>query len=175
MRDYSRYKEVYQPTVVGSKVLISGETKDRFSTLLVNTTWLPRTALDIDYESYFVYLDNRRVYSVSRTTRVQEIEEYGTAGQRTLGEGDGRGFIWRLFSIERFVERDGGVYIEIEAIGLSRDIPPSLRWIVEPIVRHVSRGSLILSLGQTVNAIRSRENVAASTSRTVGVGSRESR
>jgi hypothetical protein len=30
----------------------------------------------------------------------------------------------------------------VDAIGLSRDIPASLRWLVEPIVRRVSRGSL---------------------------------
>jgi hypothetical protein len=175
VRDYSRYKELYQPTVVGSKVLATGETKDRFWTLLVNTTWLPRTALDIDYESHFVHVDDRHVYSVSRTTRVQEIEQYGTVGQRFLREGQGKGFIWRLFSIERFVERDGGVYVEIEAIGLSRDIPASLRWIVEPIVRHVSRGSLILSLEQTANAIRSPESVATSTSRTIVISRRDAR
>jgi len=70
-----------------------------------------------------------------------------------LKEGEGSGVIWRLFSIARYLERDGGVYIELEAIGLSRDIPASLRWIVEPIVRRVSRGSLSTSLQQTENAV----------------------
>jgi len=49
---------------------------------------------------------------------------------------------WRLVTIARYMERDGGVYLEIEAIGLSRDIPGSVRWFVEPIVRNVSRQSL---------------------------------
>jgi len=47
---------------------------------------------------------------------------------RQLGpEGEGTGLIWR-----RFEERDGGVYVEVEAIALSRDVPASLRWLVEP-------------------------------------------
>jgi hypothetical protein len=73
-----------------------------------------------------------------------------------LYEGEGHGIVWRLFGITRYVERDGGVYLELEAIGLSRDIPASLRWVVEPIVRRVSRASLSTSLRQTGNAVRLR-------------------
>ena len=97
-------------------------------------------------------MDERRVYSVARTTRVQEIEEYGTPSQRTLREGEGNG--WLLVGITRYLERDGGVYLELEVIGLSRDIPASLRWLVKPIVRRISRGSLSTSLRQTENAVR---------------------
>jgi hypothetical protein len=50
--------------------------------------------------------------------------------------------------------------MEVEVIGLSRDIPASLRWLVEPIVRHVSRASLSTSLQQTENAVRGRAELA---------------
>jgi hypothetical protein len=76
------------------------------------------------------------------------------------GIGDGRSWKTRLFGITRYVERDGGVHIELEAIGLSRDIPASLRWLVEPVVRRVSRGSLLTSLQQTENAVRLRVELA---------------
>jgi hypothetical protein len=160
VRDYARYREVYQPTVIDSKAIATGEAKGRFSMRLVNKSFFRKTALDTDYESCEVHLDDRRVYSVSRTTRIQEIEEYGTPAQRILHEGEGNGIIWRLFGITRYVERDGGVYLELEAIGLSRDIPASLRWLVEPIVRRVSRGSLSTSLRQTENAVRIRVDLA---------------
>jgi hypothetical protein len=160
VRDYARYREIYQPTVIDSKAIATGEAKDRFSMLLANRSFFLKTALDTDYESCEVHLDDRRVYSVSRTTRIQEIEEYGTPAQRILHEGEGNGIIWRLFWITRYVERDGGVYLELEAIGLSRDIPASLRWAVEPIVRRVSRRSLSTSLRQTENAVRIRAVLA---------------
>lgn len=160
VRDYARYREVYQPSVISSRAIATGEEKDRFSLLLRNKSFFLKTALDTDYESCEVHLDDRRVYSVSRTTRIQEMEEYGTPAQRTLHEGEGSGIIWRLFAITRYVERDGGVYVELEAIGLSRDIPASLRWFVEPIVRKVSRGSLSTSLRQTENAVRARAELA---------------
>ena len=154
VRNYPRYKEWFQPAVVDSKLIASDENVDRFSMLLVNRSFFKKMALDTDYDSRYVGSNDRRGYNVARTTRIQEVEEYGTPGQRVLPEGEGAGIIWRLFSITRYMERDGGVYIEIQAIGLSRDIPGSVRWMVEPIVRRVSRASLSTSLRQMANAVR---------------------
>ena len=161
VRDYARYKDFYQPAVIDSKAIATGEATDRFSMRLINKSLFLKTAFDTDYESCYVQVDSGRGYSISRTTRIQEIEEYGAHDQRTLNEGEGHGFVWRLFSIMRYAERDGGVYIELEAIGLSRDIPASLQWLVEPIVRRVSRASLSTSLLQTENAVRSRLDLVA--------------
>jgi len=161
--DYGRYKEFYQPTVIDSKAIATGEAKDRFSILLRSKSFFLKTALDTDYESWYVRVDERRGYSVSRSTRVQEIEEYGAPSERILPEGEGHGILWRLFGITRYLERDGGVYIELEAIGLSRDIPASVRWVAEPIVRRVSQGSILTSLQQTEHAVRSRVEFAKGT------------
>jgi hypothetical protein len=48
---------------------------------------------------------------------------------------------------------DGGVYLKLEAIALTRDIPASLRWLVNPIVNHLSIDSLTATLRQTRNAV----------------------
>ena len=153
VRDYARYKELYKPTVADSSVIATSQAKDLFSMRLLYKSVFLKTALDTDYESGYIRVGGRQGYSISRATRIQELEEYGAPDQHALKEGEGSGVIWRLFSIARYLERDGGVYIELEAIGLSRDIPASLRWIVEPIVRRVSRGSLSTSLQQTENAV----------------------
>jgi hypothetical protein len=153
--DYDEYKEFYRPTVVDSRALARGEREDRFSMVLMNQSLFLKTALESEYRCFSIRVSGRRYYTVSETTRIQEIENYGAPGQHTLPEGEGNGFIWRLFSISRFEERDGGVYIELEAIALSRDIPISLRWIVEPIVRRISRNSLETSLRQTERAVHS--------------------
>jgi hypothetical protein len=160
LSDYARYKEIFQPTVTRSKAIATSDAKDRFSLVLTNTSSFLKAMLDTDYESCYIRLDDRRGYTVSRTTRVQEIEQAGTPAERLLPEGEGRGLIWRLFGITRYVERDGGVYIELEAIGLSRDIPGSLRWLVEPTVRRVSQASLSTSLRQTEKAVRRRTELS---------------
>jgi len=56
--------------------------------------------------------------------------------------------------VTRFEERDGGLYLEMEAIALSRDIPSGWRFIVEPVVRHKSREALVTALRQTEDAVR---------------------
>ena len=121
--------------------------------VLMNKSLFLKTTLDSDYESSSVRSGDRRAYTVCQSTRIQEIRDYETPGQRALPEDEGSGLIWRLLSITRFEERDGGVYVELEAFALSRDIPISLRWIVEPIVRRVSRSSLEISLRQTETAV----------------------
>jgi len=161
VRNYEQYKDLYQPSVIDSRVIDTSETKDRFSMLLIHKSTFLKTALDADYESRYVHVDDRRAYSISRATRIQEVDEYGTPAQRTLQQDEGKGIIWRLFSITRYAERDGGVYLELEAIGLSRDLPASLRFLVEPIIRRVSRASLATSLRQTEQAVRASTELAA--------------
>jgi hypothetical protein len=100
-----------------------------------------------------IRVDDRHWYGVSNTIHIQEVDKFGTPGQRNLPEDQGTGLIWRLSSITRLEERDGGVYAELEAIALSRDIPAAFRVFVTPIVRRVSTDSLATSLHQTKVAI----------------------
>ena len=172
--DYARYQDFYKPTVAQSKPIATGEETDRFSMLLMNKSLVLKTAFDTDYESCYVRVDAQRGYGTSWTTRVQEVAEYGTPRQHLLPVGEGSGFIWRLFSIARYVERDGGVYVELDAIGLSRDIPASLRWFVEPIVRHVSRAALSTTLEQTENAVHASVLRKAATGGAISAAAPES-
>ena len=155
LRDYDRYKDYYRPNVVSSKRIALSESMDQFSVVLMNKSVIAKTALDADYQAVFTQIDTHRWYSVADATHIQEIAEFDTPSQHILPENHGTGLIWRLHSITRFEERDGGVYIEVEAVALSRDIPDALRWFVEPIVRRVSRSAVATSLQQTEAAVRS--------------------
>ena len=151
--DYDRYQEFYRPSVIASKTVARQDSSDYFSMQLMNKAFFLKTMLDADYQATNVRVDERRFYSVSRSTRVQEIEDYGRPSQHRMPEGQGGGYIWKLFSIGRLAQRDGGVYIELEAIALSRDIPAAVRFVVDPIVRSVSRNALLTSLLQTEEAV----------------------
>jgi hypothetical protein len=160
VRDYERYKDFYRPGVIDSKPVSLSDTEDRFSMLLMNKSLYRKTALDGDYRSLQFRVDDRRRYSIVETTRIQEIAEYGASDQHRLPEDQGTGLAWRLFAVTRFEERDGGVYLEVEAVALSRDVPVSLRWFVEPIIRHVARTSIMTSLQQTRDAVHSNSALA---------------
>lgn len=153
LRDYGRYKKFYGPQVLDSKLVSQTGPDDSFSVVMLNKALLAKAALRIDFASNYVKLDENHWYSTSYSTRIREVENYGQAGEHALAPGEGTGYIWRLFSFAKFEARDGGVYIEVEVIGLSRDIPASLRWLVDPIVRRVSKNSLLISLLQTQEAV----------------------
>jgi len=175
VRDYAHYKEFYKPTVVDSKPLGTDGGCDKYSMRVVNTETVAETALDSEYRACYHQLDERRWYSIAQTTRVQEIRRYGRPGEQELVPDQGSGYIWRLYSIARFEERDGGVYVELEAIALSRDIPVSVRWLVNPIVRSISKNSMLVSLQQMEEAVHSTPGAAnrAARASTVAANSAE--
>lgn len=156
VRNYNKYKVYYQPTVVDSKTISISETEDRYSMVLMNKSFFVSTAFDADYVSAHYQVDAERLYTISRSTRIQQIDGYGTPDQHLLPEGEGAGIIWRIFGISRYCERDGGVYVELEGLVLSRDIPVLFRWFVEPIVRGVSRRTVRASLEQAAKAVELR-------------------
>jgi hypothetical protein len=153
VRDYDHYKDMYHPGVIDSMSRGSDGTKDLFFMRLANKSVVAKTALDAECEVSYIRVDDQHWYGTSNTTRIVELDKFGTPEQRTLPEDQGTGLIWRLSSITRLEERDGGVYAELEAIALSRDIPAAFRVFVTPIVRRVSRDSLATSLHQTKVAI----------------------
>ena len=68
-RDYDHFKEFYRPLVIESKTLARDGLEDDFSMVLMNQSLLLKTAVDADYHSCTVRLDDHRFYSVARTTR----------------------------------------------------------------------------------------------------------
>jgi hypothetical protein len=154
VRDYDRYKEFYKPLVIDSKSLGGDGTDYRFSLLMLNKSLFAKTALASEWNDLYTRVDDRRWYSIAYSTHVEEIEEYGSPGEHKLPQSEGSGYIWRLYSFSRFEQREEGVYVELEVIALSRDIPGALRWVIDPIVRRVSRRSILTSLTETRAAVR---------------------
>jgi hypothetical protein len=153
-RDYDHYHNFYRPSVIEAKTIVRDASYDKFWMVLMNKALFFKAALDTEYLTTNVRLDNHRFYAVSKTMRVQEIEDYGQPGEHRIPEGEGGGYIWKLFNIIRMEQRDGGVYVELEAVALSRDIPAAARLLVDPIVRRVSRNSMLTAIQQTGEAVR---------------------
>jgi len=154
-RDYDHYRDYYKPVVADSKRLPCTGADERFSMTWAHRVLFVNAAIEASYQTRDFTVDARRAYNIATTVQVREIEAYGQPDERLLPPGQGSGYIWRMQGIARFEERDGGVYLEIEAIALTRDIPGSLRWLVSPVVNHLSINSLTTTLRQTRDAVRS--------------------
>jgi hypothetical protein len=160
MQNYGGYKDFYKPVVVDSKVVGCTSGDQKFWMLWQNKVLFITAAIEGQYRAHHVRVGSRRGYDIADSLQLQEIENYGRAGQRLLPPGTGKGYIWRLHSIARYEERDGGVDLELEAIALTRDIPVSVRWLVNPIVNHLSINSLVTTLQQTKDAVNSLQAAA---------------
>jgi hypothetical protein len=156
LRNYSRFKEIYKPGVLDARLLNASDGGDRFSVVLRNGSYFTRTALEGEYESTSVRVDETRAYSVTCSVRLQEVENYGQPGEHKLRPDEGHGYIWRMCGISQLEERDGGVIVGEEVIALSRDVPVALRWMAGPIIRRVARESLAESMQKTRAAVESR-------------------
>ena len=124
-----------------------------------NPSFFTKTALDVDFESTYIRLDETRWYSFTCVTRMQEIADYGQPAERRLAPDRGHGYIWRMSSFSQMEERDGGVYIEEELLALSRGVPAAVLWIAGPIIRRVARESTASSIEKTRVAVSSKPEV----------------
>lgn len=153
VHDYAHYKDIYKPVVVDSKAIDCGRNEQKFSMLWERHVLFVTAALNGMYEAHDFPIGASRWYNVATTTEVREVADYGESGERLLPPDHGSGYIWRLRSMARLEERDGGVYLELEALALTRDIPGSLHWLVSPVVTRMSRSSVFTTLSQTRQAV----------------------
>jgi hypothetical protein len=159
VQDYDRYSEIYKPVVAESKSLAANGNNQAFSMIWQRRVLFINAAIQGWFRAHEGLVDSYRGYNIVDATRIQQIEHHRQASERLLPPDTGDGFMWRIQSIIRFEQRDGGVYLEIEAMTLSRDIPTSLRWLVAPVIRRLSINSLVTTLENTRKAV-SAQSVA---------------
>jgi hypothetical protein len=152
LQDYDRDAEYYQPEVVKSKLV--KRTGDDFHIYLrLKQVHVMTVVLDTEYDVLYTLLDATHAESRSLSTRIAEVEYAGGPQERDLPVGDDHGFLWRLNSYWRFYQADGGVYLQCNAISLTRDVPTGLGWLVRPFIENVPRESLNFTLEATRKAL----------------------
>jgi hypothetical protein len=158
MQDYDHKVEYFKPDIVRSKIL-KHEGDDYFVLLRFYQKKIITTVIDTDQEVHYHVVDKTHAWSRSHATRVQEVDNAGKSDERLEPEGHDRGFVWKLNTFWRFEEKDGGTYLECQAISLSRDIPTGLGWMVGSFVSSVPRESLTFTL-TTARAALAKKSVA---------------
>jgi hypothetical protein len=153
LRDFNAYPQYFSPQVLQSRVLTRQD--DHLQALMrVRQKHVITVVMDTTYDVTFGRLDAQHAYSTSRSTRTSEIDSPGTDRERALNSSEEHGFLWRLNTYWSYEERDGGLYIQIESISLSRSIPLGLGWALRPYVESVPRESLEFTLRSARNAIQ---------------------
>jgi hypothetical protein len=155
MKDFSAYPQHFSPQVLQAS-LLTQQNDHLQASMRVRQKHVITVVMDTVYDITFGRLDAQHGYSVSRSTRISEIDSPGTGDERVLSSGQEHGFLWRQNIYWSYEERDGGLYMQIESVSLSRSIPRGLGWAVQPFVESVPRESLEFTLRSVCNALRAR-------------------
>ena len=153
MREVNAYPQHFAPEVEQARLL--AQNGDRLqSWMRVRQHHVITVVMDTSYDVTFGRLDPSHGYSLAQSTRIAEVGSPGTPAEHALAPTDEHGFLWRLNTYWSYEQRDGGLYLQIEAVSLTRAVPRGLGWAVGPYVESIPRESLEFTLRSACNAIR---------------------
>jgi hypothetical protein len=151
-QDYSRQAKLYAPDVQQARVL--SHIDEHFSVYYrfyrhAIVTAVYNTEFRVDY----FLPDRSRGYNFARSVRIAEVQNPGKPDESELPVGNDHGYLWRLNLYTRYLEKDNGVYIEIEFVALSRTVPIMFAWLVNPYLRSIPREYLTNYIRATQQAL----------------------
>ncbi len=145
LQDYEHAFQYYGPQVVKSRLLERSGNDFRVS-LRLKQVHIVTVVLDSEYRVHYTFPDATHALSRSYSTRVAEVENAGEAQERDMPVGDDDGFLWRLYSYWRFYQSPEGVFVQCNAISLTRNVPAGFGWLVRPFLETIPRDSLRFTL-----------------------------
>jgi hypothetical protein len=152
LQDYENQSNIYKPDVRQAKLIEQhGDESNIFEQFYSKS--IVTVVLNAYFHAVKTDLGGTRWQSVSRSTRIVEVEDAATPDEHERTDGKDHGYMWRLNSYWRVEEKDGGVYVQNESISLSRTIPVFFGWIIEPLTKSIPRELLVRMLTNTRSAV----------------------
>src|SRR6266849_5376592 len=155
MQDYDHHESIYKPDVLRSRLLSADGNHFRVY-LRLRQKAIVTAVFNSEFDVSYFPVDESRAYSRSYSTRIAELENPDRSDEREKPIGKDRGFLWRLYSYWRFQEKDGGVYVQLESVALSRSVPVLLAWVVNPLLKSIPREYLSRLLTSTRVALTNK-------------------
>ncbi|MGA8108806.1 MAG: hypothetical protein WB974_05190 [Acidobacteriaceae bacterium] len=152
VQNYDRYQEYFRPEIRNSRLVSRNGDDFKIAMQLYKKT-LITVAIDAEFDVHFERIGANRVMDRSYATRLAQVADVDQPNGHELAPDDGDGFLWRLCDFWRFEERDGGVYMQLESIGLSRGVPGWIAWLIDPLLKSIPRGTLSAVLAATRTAV----------------------
>jgi hypothetical protein len=153
MQDYERYPETYAPGVASAKLIEHANDDFTYELKFIQKGFGVKTGLMGKFRTHYVELNERTGYSVTSTLDMAELADAGKPEERRLPLAASHGYVENEFTVVRYRGADCGVYMEVESITLSRDIPGSVRWFVTPLVQRFSRQVMTDALDRLRNRV----------------------
>ncbi len=140
VQDFDRQATVYAPYIRRSK-LVSHKGDDAKVTQQIYNSVRTKAAFNAEFEVHTARPSPARAEVRCRSTRIAELTNADQPDSAEKPVGNDRGYLWRYNTYWRLEEKDGGVYVELESLALSRSIPAVFRWLVNPTIKKIRRDS----------------------------------
>jgi hypothetical protein len=147
-QDYGRAADLYAPDIQRSKLLHADGNDFQVYFRLYRKVFVTAT-YNADFDIRYTPVDAKREFSWSHSTRIAEVVKAGQPDEYERPVGNDHGYVWVLNTYTRYEEKDGGVYIQVEFIALSRSVPAIFAWLVNPYVKSVPQDYLTHILSAT--------------------------
>ena len=159
LEDYDHHSVYYAPDVERSR--IESRDGDHFRVFLrFHRKKVITVVLNSEHDIHYFRDSPARAHSRSSTTHIAEVENPGKPGEREKSHDDDGGFLWGMETWWRFMEKDGGVYVQSEVVSLTRDIPTGLGWMIGPFVTSIPEETLSFTLQATRKTVLGKLKIA---------------
>jgi hypothetical protein len=156
LRDYDCHEGTYKPQIRRSKLIERNGDESKIYFQFFNHS-IVTVIMNANFDVRDTQFGSGRFQTVSRSTRIVEVENADSPNEHEKPVGNNHGYMWRLYTYWRIEEKDGGVYVQNESVSLSRTVPALLAFVVNPLVKSIPRNVLIHLLTDTRNALEKAE------------------
>lgn len=146
MQRYDQYSTIYAPGVVESKLLSRSGDEFTYRLKFIQKGFGVKAGLIGEFHSVYHTLTPGAGYSVTRSTELTELADPGTEDEHAVAFSKSHGYVERVCTIVRYRQVGQGVYVEVEALTLSRGVPGAVRWLVAPLIERFSRETMTATL-----------------------------
>jgi hypothetical protein len=136
MENYPSYPQLFSFGVQRSKVL-SREKENFQAQLRMFREARSPVFYNVDLDDRYTRPDSSHGYRRFRSTRIAELADVGKPTEHELPVGNDRGLLWRLDMDWSCEEENGGVFLQIELIALSRGVPAIIAWLASAYIQGI--------------------------------------
>lgn len=151
LRDFNNHKKIY-PEIADSKTLSTNGAETVGYWRVQQRKGLVPVVLDVEQNAYYKELAPGKWNCRAYARKIREIDKTPFSRGRTFPEGEGHGYMWKMYAYWSIEKVNGGVLAECRMLSLSRSIPPAVAWAVGPYVQKAPEESLGSTLKQTRDA-----------------------
>ena len=154
LNSYDRYSDIFKSLIRKTSAIEQAGDTVKLNVLAARRAFSTTAAVETDEEIRIARPTPNRVCITANSVRIQEIADYGRPSEHAFPEARRPGYVWRALIVQRLEQRDGGVYVELETISLSRGIPVEVRWLIKPLTDELPRKMMSDILDETRAAVQ---------------------